>query len=320
MFARNATGTLGSIQRLDPAADDLLAQDAKIEILVDGLDWAEGPVWSAGGLYFSDVKQNTLYRWTPEGGVKPFLQPSGYTGSTPRGGEPGSNGLTLDHEGRLVICQHGNRRVVRLEKDGKTITPLAERYQGKRFNSPNDLCFDSKGNLYFTDPPYGLVERDNDPLKEMENSAYLLRPSGELLRLTTGIKYPNGIVLTPDEKGLYILVSDTSNPVVMKYDVQPDGSIANGRVFFDAKSLAAQNLPGLPDGGKVDVHGNLWLGAPGGILVLSPEGKHLATLLTGDKTANCNWGDDGSTLYICCNHRVLRIKTKTRGVLPGLKQ
>jgi gluconolactonase len=317
MVAANASGTVGSIERLDPAIDELLAPDAKIELLVNGLQWAEGPVWSAGGLYFSDVPQNTLYRWTPTDGVHPFLKPSGYTGVIPRGGEPGSNGLTLDHQGRLVICQHGDRRVVRLEHDGKTLTVLADRYKGMRFSSPNDLCFDSHGNLYFTDPPYGLVGHDQDPTKEMDlNGVYLRRPSGELIRLDVDLKFPNGIAFTPDEKGLYILVSDPNNPVVMKYDVQGDGTVMNGRVNFDASALHAKGLPGLPDGMKVDVKGNTWFGGPGGILVVSSEGKHLATLLTGVKTANCGWGDDGSTLYICSEHRLLRIKTKTKGKLP----
>lgn len=315
MPAKNATGTFGTIERLDPAIDALLAPDAKIEILVDNLQWAEGPVWSKGGLFFSDVPQNTLYRWTPGEGVKPFLSPSGYTGTTPRGGEPGSNGLTLDRQGRLVLCQHGDRRVSRLEDDGKTITPLAQRYKGMRFNSPNDLCFDAKGNLYFTDPPYGLTEK-----REMDvNGVYLLRPSGELRRLEVDLTFPNGVALTPDGTGLYVLVSDPKRPVIMKYDVnRADATVSNGRVFFDAAPLAAKGLPGLPDGMKVDVKGDLWFGGPGGILVLSPEAKHLATLRTNVPTANCAWGDaDGSSLYICSQHRLLRIKTKIRGVLPG---
>jgi gluconolactonase len=318
MEGKAASGTVGSIERLDPALDDLLAPDAKIELIAEGLQWSEGPVWFKGGLCFTDVPQNRIYRWTPDKGLGVFLSPSGYTGTTPRGGEPGSNGMTLDHEGRLVFCQHGDRRVVRLEDDGKTITPLVERYKGMRFNSPNDLCFDARGNLYFTDPPYGLEHLDKDPKKEMDqNSVYLLRPSGEILRLDIDLKFPNGIVLTPDQTGLYILVSDPKNPVVMKYEVAADGTVSKGKVFFDASALAAKGLPGNPDGGKVDVKGNLWTTGPGGVLVLSPEGKHLGTLLTGTKTANCAWGDDGSTLYICANHQVCRVRTKTHGRMPG---
>ena len=316
MLARNATGTLGTIERIDPALDALLATDARVEILVEGVHWAEGPVWIDGGLCFSDVKQNTMYRWTAADGVHPYLQPSGYTSATPRGGEPGSNGLTLDLQGHIVMCQHGDRRVARLGEDGK-VTPVAERYQGKRFSSPNDLCFDSKGNLYFTDPPYGLEGMDKDPKKEMDmNGVYLVRPAGEVVRLAIDLKAPNGIAFSLDEKTLYICVSDPKNPIIMSYEVQPDGTVAGGKVFFDSSAMLARKLPGLPDGMKLDIHGNIWVGGPGGILILSPQGKHLGTLLTGQPTANCAWGDDGSTLYICANHQVCRIRTTTKGVWP----
>lgn len=328
-IARNASGVLGTIQRLDPALDALLAPDAKVEILVDGVDWAEGPVWYRGGLFFSDVKQNVLYRWTPEHGVRPYLKPSGYTAKTPRGGEPGSNGLTIDPQGRLTLCQHGDRRVVRLEPDGHTLAIMAERYMGMRFSSPNDLCYDSRGNLYFTDPPYGLVGMDKDPAKEMDaNGVYLRRVTGQLLRLDTReivyadgtrvpLNFPNGVAFSPDEKHLYVCVSDPIHPVYMRYDVQPDGTINNGRVFFDAKPLVDKGLLGLPDGIKSDSSGNVWAGGPGGILIFSPRGKHLGTLLTGVQTANLNWGGDGSVLYICANHNVCRIQTKTKGLVPG---
>ena len=319
MVARNTTGTLGTITRLDPAIDALLAADAKVEILIDGIQWAEGPVWSDGGLYFSDVPQNTIYRWTPEAGVVPYLQPSGYTGTTPRGGEPGSNGLTLDRQGHLVMCQHGDRRVARLEADGK-VTSLADKFDGKRFSSPNDLCYDSKGNLYFTDPPYGLEKQDKDPKKETDlNGVYLLRASGELIRTPIDLKFPNGVALSPDEKSLFICVSDSKNPVIMKYDVQADGNVANGKVFFDTSALLAKRLPGIPDGMKFDTAGNLWATGPGGVMILSPQGKHLGTIFTGVNTANCAWGDDGSTLYITANHNVCRVKTKTKGIMPGAK-
>lgn len=329
MPARNANGTLDGIERLDPALDELIAPDAKIEILVENVQWAEGPVWSGGALYFSDVPQNTVYRWTPDGGVAPFLKPSGYTGTIRRGGEPGSNGLTVDRDGRLVLCQHGDRRVIRLEKDLKTFTVLAERYKGKRFNSPNDLCFDAKGNLYFSDPPYGLEGNDADPKKEMDvNGIYLVRPTGEIVRTNTGeivyadgrrapLKFPNGVALSPDGRTLYVCVSDDQNPVYLKYEVQPDGDVRNGRVFFDAKELAAKGRKGGPDGVKVDTAGNVWATGPGGVLVFTPQGKHLGTILTGVPTANLNWGDDGSTLYICANHNVCRIRTKAKGAMPG---
>ncbi len=323
MVAKNATGTLGTIERLDPALDALLAPDAKVEILVEGIHWSEGPVWADDGLFFSDVRQNTIYHWTQKDGVKPYLQPSGYNNTAPRGGEPGSNGLTLDLDGHLVICQHGNRRVARLEADG-TITPLADQMGGKRFNSPNDLCFDTKGNFYFTDPPYGMIESN----RELDvNGVYFVPPGGKPRLLPTDtisyadgktapLKFPNGIAISPDGKGLYVAVSDPKNPVIVRYDLQPDGVISNGKVFFDSAPLVAKKLQGLPDGFKFDTKGNIWLGGPGGLLIISPEGKHLGTLLTGVPTANCAWGDDGSTLYICANHNVCRIKTKTMGSMP----
>ena len=315
-----ATGTLGTIDRLDPALDALLAKDAGVEILANGADWAEGPVWSKAGNYlaFSDVKQNTAWKWSPTDGLGVLLKPSGYTGTTPRGGEPGSNGLTRDSQGRLVLCEHGDRRVARLETDGKTKTTLADSYQGKHFNSPNDLTYDSKGNLYFTDPPYGLEGKLEDPKKELPfQGVYRLSADGKLSLLTKDLKFPNGIAFSPDEKTLYVAVSDPEKPIVYAYDVKEDGSIANPRTFFDATELVAKKLKGLPDGIKIDIKGNMWLGGPGGLLILSPTGKHLGTLATGVATANCAWGDDGSTLYITADSYICRIKTLTKGKIPG---
>ena len=312
------SGTLGTIERLDPALDAVLAPDAKLEILVKGLDWAEGPVWSKAEkcLLFSDVPQNTIYRWSEKEGVSIYLKPSGYWGTTPRGGEPGSNGLTFDPQGRLVMCQHGERRVARLEKDG-TIVPVVDRFEGKRFNSPNDLCHDARGNLFFTDPPYGLEGKLDDPKKEIPfQGVYRVSSDGKLALFTKEIKFPNGIALSPDEKTLYVAASDPKNPVVWAFDRSSMGFNPTPRVFFDASALAAKNLKGLPDGMKIDERGNIWLGGPGGILIISPAGKHLGTLLTGEATANCAWGDDGSTLYVTADMYICRIKTKTRGKMP----
>jgi gluconolactonase len=312
-------GTLASIERLDPALDALLAKDAQAEILVGGLDWCEGPVWVPAGSYllFSDVPQNVVYKWKEGEGVKAFMKPSGYWGATPRGGEPGSNGLTLDHQGRLTLCQHGERRVARVEKDS-SITTIADRYDGKRLNSPNDLCYDTKGNLYFTDPPYGLEKRLEDPKKELAfQGVYRVTPDGKISLATNEIKFPNGIALSPDERTLYVAESNPEKPVIWSFRVKEDGTLADKRVFFDAGPMAARKLKGLPDGMKVDNKGNLWATGPGGVLIITPEGKHLGTILTGQATANCAWGDDGSTLYIMADMYVARVKTKTMGTMPG---
>lgn len=319
IVGRTASGTLGSIERLDPALDALIPRDAKIEVLAKGLDWSEGPVWSKRDrcLYFSDVPQNVIYRWTEKDGLSVHLKPSGYWGATPRGNEPGSNGLTFDPQGRLVACQHGERRVARLEKDGQWTT-LADRYDGKRFNSPNDLTFDAQGNLFFTDPPYGLEGKLEDPKKELPfQGVYRLTPDRKLTLVTRDIKFPNGVALSPDEKTLYIAESNQEKPQVWAFDLKPDGSVSNQRVFFDASALTAKKLKGLPDGLKVDQQGNVWLGGPGGILILSPQGKHLGTLLTNEATANCAWGDDGSTLYFTADMYLCRIKTTAQGKIPG---
>jgi gluconolactonase len=318
--ASDGSGTMGSIERLDPALDGLLPKDAKVEVLVKGLDWAEGPVWNKalGALLFSDVPQNVVYQWSQKGGVRPYLAPSGYTGNTPRGGEPGSNGLTIDAQGRLVLCEHGDRRVARLEKNRKSKTTLADRYEDKRLNSPNDLIFDSKGNLIFTDPAYGLEKRLEDPKKAMDfQGVFRVTPEGKMTLLTKALKFPNGLALSPDEKLLYVSESNPEKPVIWVFDVKDDGSIANQRVFFDATDRAAKKLKGLPDGMKVDAAGNLWATGPGGILILSPAGKHLGSILTGEATGICAWGDDGSSLYICADMHVCRVKTSTKGHIPG---
>jgi gluconolactonase len=307
--------TLGTIERLDPRFDALVPKDGKLEKLASGFDWSEGPVWIREGshLLFSDVPQNIVYRWKDGEGAISFLNPSGYTGKAPRPGERGSNGLTLDAEGRLVLCQHGDRRVARLEKGG-SFTTLADRYQGKRFNSPNDLVFKSNGDLYFTDPPYGLPQQAKDPARELDFcGVYRLAKDGAVTLLTKELTRPNGLAFSPDEKTLYVAVSDPDRPVWMAYAVKEDGTLGPGRVFFDAAALRKQGRKGLPDGLKVDLAGNLFATGPGGVLVLSPDGKHLGTLMTGEATANCAFGGDGSTLYVTADMHLCRIKLATRG-------
>ena len=308
---------MGKLEKLDPQFDTLIAPDAKLEKLAEGYDWSEGPVWVRDGAYllFSDVPMNTVFKWKEGEGAKPFLKPSGYTGSTPRGGEPGSNGLTVDSQGRLVLCQHGDRRVSRLEKD-RQFRVIAEFYQLRRFNSPNDLAFKSNGDLYFTDPPYGLEKLNADPKKEITfNGVYRVKPDGEITLLTQNLTFPNGIAFSPDEKILYVAISDPKRPVIVAYDVKADGTIDNERVFFDALPLMP-GRKGLPDGLKVDQRGNLFATGPGGVLVIAPDGRHLGTINTGEATANCGWGDDGSVLYITADMFLCRIQTKTKGRIP----
>jgi gluconolactonase len=308
---------MGSIERLDPALDALIAPSAVIEKLASGFTWAEGPVWSRADncLLFSDVPKNIVFRWQEGAATREYLMPSGYTGDAQRGGESGSNGLTVDSQGRLVLCQHGNRQVARLEKDRK-VTILAQFLDYHRFNSPNDLVYKSNGDLYFTDPPYGLLKLNSDPAKELPyNGVYRLRKSGDVELLISDLTFPNGIAFSPDEKILYVAVSDPKNAIWMAYDVMIDGTLGRGRVFMDVTSLTASRK-GLPDGMKVDDAGNLFATGPGGVLIFSPAGKHLGTIATGEPTANCAWGEDGSVLYITANDKLCRIKTRTHGKMP----
>jgi len=298
----------------DSSLDLVLAPDAAVEKLAEGFHWSEGPVWFQKSLVFSDVPENIIYQWK-EGAKQAtvFIKPSGML--TPREGfrEQGSNGLAVDAEGRLLVCEHGERRVARVEKGGQQ-TSLADKFEGRRFNSPNDLVRRKNGDLYFTDPPYGLQGLDKSPLKELDfNGVFRLTPEGKVIAVIKDLTFPNGLGFSPDEKTFYVTVSDPQAPRIMAYDVEADGSMAKPRVFFDAKPLVAPDRKGLPDGMKVDAQGNLWSTGPGGVLILTPDGKHLGTILTGQPTGNCAWGDDGSSIYITANMCLYRVKTKTKG-------
>ena len=305
---------LGSIIREDPRFDQLIAKDAHIEVISSGFEWAEGPVWVARekALIFSDVINNVAMIWREGVGAKPYIKPSGYTGITDYGKEPGSNGLILDPNGRLVFCEHGDRRVSVLTRDGGKRT-LVDNYMGKRLNSPNDGIYDSQGNLFFTDPPYGLPKNWEDPRRELDFSGvYRLSRDGKLTLLTKEMTRPNGIALSPDEKTLYVAQSDPKKAIWMAYPLKADGTIGAGRVFADVTSMVGK-YKGLPDGMKIDSKGNLFATGPGGVHVYAPDGKRLGRLETGEATANCAWGDDGSTLYITADMYLCRIKTLTRG-------
>lgn len=312
--------SFGTIDRKDPRFDRLVPRDATIEKLAEGYDWSEGPVWFSKGSYllFSDVPMNTVFRWKDGEKVSVFLKPSGYTGSVARGGEPGSNGLNMDSQGRLILCQHGDRRVARLAADGKSFETIADRFEGKRFNSPNDSAYKRNGDLYFTDPPYGLLGKNDDPAKEIPwNGVYRVSKDGKVTLLTKEMTYPNGIAFSPDESTLYVANSDPDKAIWMAFKVKDDGTLGQGRVFFDATPLARAGKKGLPDGMKVDRGGNLFATGPGGVLVFDPDGTHLGTFDTNEATANCGFGDDGSSLYITADMYLGRVKLTTKGRLPG---
>jgi len=310
----NTYPTIGTIERLDPRFDKLVPRDAVLQKLAEGFEWSEGPVWIRDGrhLLFSDIPNNSVMKWKPGEGLSLFLEPAGYTGTAPRGGESGSNGLTLDPQGRLVLCQHGDRRMARLEKDGR-FTTLADRYQGKRFNSPNDAVFKSGGDLYFTDPPYGLAK---DAVRELDFcGVYRLSTDGKITLLTNKMTRPNGLAFSPDEKTLYVAQSDPKRAVWMAFDVKQDGTLGGGRVFYDATSwVGKKNLEGLPDGLKVDRAGNVFATGPGGVNVFSPDGTLLGRINPGVPTANCSFGEDGSVLYLTADMYLCRIETSTEGI------
>lgn len=316
--------TIGQVVRTDTRLDKLIPKDAVIEVLASGFIWTEGPVWvkpragEAGDfLLFSDVPQNTIFKWTEKDGVTPFLKPSGYTGLLPYGDEPGSNGLTIDRQGRLITCEHGDRRISAMPlTGGGGKQTLADHAGGKRFNSPNDVVAHSNGSYYFTDPPYGLPKRENDPSRETSVfGVYRIAPTGITSLVIGDLTRPNGVALSPDEKTLFVAQSDMARPVIMAYPVLADGTVGSGKLFFDASALAKQGLLGAPDGIKTDRDGNIWSTGPGGVLVISPAGELLGRIDTGEATANCAWGDDGSTLYLTADMYLCRIKTTARGIL-----
>lgn len=304
---------LGRIEKLDSGLDDLIPADAKIEVLSGGFTWTEGPVWvddEAGGhLLFSDIPRNSIFRWSEGRGVELFMRPSGYTGVTYYGLEPGSNGLALDSKGRLTACEHGDRRVSVLTRGGGKRT-LVDNYQGRRLNSPNDLVFDRGGSIYFTDPPYGLPDRESDPRRELDFcGVYRLDPDGALTLLTKQLARPNGIGLSPDQSTLYVAQSDPENPIWMSFPIKDDQSLGEGKVLFTAKEYM-QEYPGLPDGLAVASNGIIFGSGPGGIYVITPQGKLLGRLITGGRTSNCAFGADGKTLYITADAYLCRVKLK----------
>ena len=333
LLAASIVGTMLSlsaqeIQKLDPALDQIVPANAKLERVAQGFDkWTEGPVWTRqGSLLFAEIPANNIDIWIPGKGSHVFIHPSGYTGAEPyKGPEPGSNGMTLDAKGRVTIAGHARRNVWRLASvdPHAQITVLADSYEGKKLNSPNDVVYRSDGSLYFTDPPYGLpTQGDNDPLKELKvNGVYRIPnalhqkagappDSAKLQLIIRDLPRPNGIAFSPDEKTLY--VSDSGKKIWMKYPVHPDGSVGDGTLLLDA---SGDKAPGGPDGIRVDKAGNLYGAGPGGVWIISPEGKHIGTFLLPEVVSNVAWGDkDGKTLYITASTSIYRIKLNATGV------
>jgi gluconolactonase len=304
------------VLRLDPAIDEIVPPNPKIFKLAEGFQFTEGPLWVRDGnhLLFSDPNANTIYKYSAEGQLSVFKERSGYEGADiAEYGQPGSNGLTMDPQGRLTIDQHGNRRVVRVEKDG-TLTTLAGRFEGKRLNSPNDLVYRSDGALFFTDPPFGLPKFFEDRRKELPWSGVYSLVKGKLRLATKELSGPNGIAFSPDERYLYVGNWDEKKKVVMRYETRADGALANGQVFFDMTSTPGEDAL---DGIKVDQRGNLYVSGPGGLWILSPAGKHLGTIFGPRHPHNFAWGDaDGKTLYLCARSALYRIKLNLPGVRP----
>ncbi len=300
---------IGKIEKWDPQLEQIFTSGELPEVISEGYTWTEGPLWAGDRLLFSDVPGNTVYQWTEKGGTSVYLKPSGFTGEKSASREPGSNGLLLDLSGNLILCQHGNRQMARMdasiEQPEARFVPLANHYQNRRFSSPNDAVMNSKGELFFTDPPYGLPrQNDEDPDKEIPfNGVYMIKINGEVVLLVDSLTRPNGIALFPDEKRLLIANSDGAKPYWYMYDIEGD-QLKNGRIFYSAK----EKLPGAPDGLTINREGIVFTSGPGGILILNEQGKLLGRLRLEQPASNCALSDDQKTLYITNNRQVLRWK------------
>ena len=301
---------IGSVERLSPEINKLINSDAKIEILAKGFEWSEGPIWSKklNSLLFSDVPNNVIYKWNEKNGLNVFAKPIGYSGKVPNNKKAGTNGLTIDSDGNLIVCMHGDRMIAKVENlNIENVSSIIESYNKKLFNSPNDLVYDSKGNLFFTDPPYGLLEGDNDKLKEIPfNGVYKLSHDGNLDLLIKNLTRPNGISISNDEKILYVANSDNNNPIIMKYELSEDG-VKNPRIFFNGKKLAKKD-EGLFDGLKVHPSGNVFATGPGGVLIIKENGDHIGTIRTEVRTANCAFDNKFEYLYMTSDMYLTRIK------------
>ena len=301
---------IGSIERLSVEVDKFIEKDSKIEIIAKGFGWSEGPVWSnqLNALLFSDVPNNIIYKWNEKNGLSIFLNEIGYSGIVPNSKKTGTNGLTIDHKGNLIICMHGDRRVVKLNDwQSNKVIPIVTSYNNKLFNSPNDLVYNSKNELFFTDPPYGLKKGDQDELKELKfNGVFRLSPNGKLKLIIKNLSRPNGVAISNDEKTLYVANSDSKNPVIMKYQITEEGVISP-EIFFDGSVLSKKDR-GAFDGLKVHQSGTVFATGPGGVLLISSDGNHIGTIRTEVRTANCTFDSNYQYLYMTSSKFLTRIK------------
>jgi gluconolactonase len=311
-----AAKSIGSLEKIDPEFNNLISDSAKIEIVAEGYDWSEGPLWikEKNMLLFSDVPKNTVYKWTADKGAEVFLQPSGYTGSGHYSGEPGANGLTLSNDGKLVLCQHGDRRVAQLDAsfdapESKFIT-LSDNYKGKKLNSPNDVVFRSNGDLFFTDPPYGLPQQENDSSREIPFQGVYKVSKGKTSLVTDSLTRPNGLAFLKGEKTLLVANSDPEKATWYAFDFDAKDNVTNARIFHDATPLSKAGDKGLPDGLRVDGNGNVFATGPGGIWVFNASGKLLGKIRITEPTSNCALADDDKTLYITADMYLVRVRLR----------
>ncbi|RYE31174.1 MAG: SMP-30/gluconolactonase/LRE family protein [Sphingobacteriaceae bacterium] len=305
--------TTGEVIYLDPKLEKLISRNARIEVIGSGFQHIEAPVWvpDSSMLLFSDTKAGVIYRWEKGKGTTKFLEHTGFTGRLPYSEEPGSNGLALAKNNLLLICEHGDRRLASFPLNGKYgMRTVSDNFEGRRYNSPNDVIVKSDGTMYITDPPYGLPLKENDPIKEASvNGVYKITADGKSDLIIADLKYPNGIAFSPNETLLYVSVSAKAHPQIMVYPLKKDGKTRKGKIFFDATRLPKQNEEEVTDGLKTDKQGNIWASGPGGILIIDKNGQLLGKISTGEVISNCCWGDDKSTLYITAGAFLYQLKT-----------
>jgi gluconolactonase len=307
---------VGTIERIDPELNSIIDENAKVEVIAEGFEWSEGPVWidQYKMLLFSDVPKNIIHKWTEDKGLETYLTPSGFTGVKSLSKEPGSNGLTINKEGKLVLCQHGDRRIAMMDAPLDAPKPnfisVADNYNGKKFDSPNDVVIRSNGDVFFTDPPYGLPNHENDSTKEAPyQGVYKVSTNGKVSLLVDSLTKPNGIAFLPGEKTFIVANSDPAKAIWYAFDIADNDSIVNARIFYDATSLTKTDK-GLPDGFKVDKQGNIFASGPGGVWIFNKEGKLLGKIKITELTSNIALGDDDKTLYTTSDMYVLRIKLR----------